>query len=143
MEEPKLNQNKNSLSPLEVERISSSYIRGIDKWYRMCAGTASNLERYENGIMYLRIDNSEKAEQSNYETALRVAERWMSYNEELREAKGFVVSVYTSGPTGFLIRFSALRGEEEVAELARQIGMASQEEKKLVNTFSGLFPSQE
>ena len=58
-----------TLSRNEVRRISSRAIRGYDKWHRMWAGIASELERYEENIMYLRIENTEKTWPSNHQTA--------------------------------------------------------------------------
>lgn len=83
-----------TLSPAEVEEISSRSIRGCDKWYRMCAGISSKLEKYEDGIMYLRIENTEIKFPSNSDTAVKFACEWIKWNEELKNAKGFVVLFY-------------------------------------------------
>ncbi|MDO8566113.1 MAG: hypothetical protein Q7S04_02950 [Candidatus Moranbacteria bacterium] len=129
------NQNRESLSQVKVKEVASRYISGCDKWYRMYAGIASNLERYESGIMYLRIENTEKTKPSSYETAVEFARKWVGYNAELKDAKGFVVSFYTSGATGFVLNGATDKGI--ASDLVQQFIRASQQEKKLVNIFSG------
>ena len=132
------NQNRESLSQVEVKEIASRYIRGFDKWYRMYAGIASNLERYESGIMYLRIENTEEIKPSNYETAVEFARKWMECNAELKDAKEFVVSFYTSGATGFVLNGATVIADRGIAsDLVQQFIRASQQEKKLVSVFSG------
>lgn len=134
----------NSLPEIKIKEISSRYILGYDKWYRMCAGISSDLERYEDGIIYLRIKNTEKINPSNDETAAHCALNWRRCNKELREAKGFVVLFYSTSITGFMVRGDALLAEKQLADdLARQFEAASRAEPRLINIFSGLFPPQE
>lgn len=53
-------KNTQTLPESKVKEISLRYISGVDKWRRMYAGMASSLERYENGIIYLKVENTEK-----------------------------------------------------------------------------------
>ncbi|MEK7070844.1 MAG: hypothetical protein AAB966_03490 [Patescibacteria group bacterium] len=131
------NENINTLSESGVEKINSSYVRSSDKWHRMCAGLASNLERYENGIIYLKIENTEKQFPSNIETARMKINGWINGNKELRQAKGFVVTFYTTKFTGIML---SLKDTDEgmVKEIAEEISSAIKYESELINVFSGL-----
>ncbi len=132
------NQNRESFSHVEVKEIASRYISRFDKWYRMYAGIASVLERYESSTMYLRIENTEKTKPSSYETAVEFARKWMEYNAELKDARKFVVSFYTSGATGFVLNGATVITERGIAnDLVQQFVRESQQEKKLVSIFSG------
>lgn len=131
------NQNIYTLSESEVKEVCSRHIRVSDKWYRMCAGLASDLERYENGIIYLKIKNTEKQHVSNYKTALQFVQHWINGNKELRQAKGFVVTFYTTKFTGIML---SLKDTDEgmVKEIAEEISSAIKYESELINVFSGL-----
>src|ERR1035437_341588 len=112
-----MNDNTQTFSESKVKEISSRYIRGVDKWRRMYAGMASNLERYENGIIYLKIENTEKRLPSNYKTALNLINCWIKFNKELSQSKGFVVSLYTTNKsTGFSIPGRDALGNEAFVE---------------------------
>ncbi|MEK7568040.1 MAG: hypothetical protein AAB498_00155 [Patescibacteria group bacterium] len=140
----KENQNAKTLSDSEVKQISSTSIRGWDKWNRMYAGIASNLEKYENDIIYLRIENTEKTFPSSYETAIRFTHSWINGNEELRQAKGFVVSFYKCKFTGFAIAGpDAVDNPDLFKTLVEKIQSASQLEKELVSIHSGLLAFRE
>lgn len=125
-----------TLSKKEVQRISSRSIRGCDKFHRMYMGIASELERYEQGIMYLRVENTEKTWPSNFETAVKFSHMWLNWNEELTYARGFVVSFYKSGTTGFAVAFS---NEGLVYERIQEVIAESKRQHKLMNIFSGVF----
>lgn len=131
-----------TLSKSEIEKIDSSYVRGVDKWRRMYAGMASNIERYEKDIIYLKIENTEKQIPSNYETALGVAKSWIEFNKALCNVKGFVVSFYTTNKsTGFSISGKVvLENEELVKDLVGK--MQVEEELTLSGIFSGLFSNK-
>ena len=148
----KNNQNNNSLSLPEIEKISSSHIHGVDKWYRMYAGIASKLERYEYGILYLRVDNTEKQLPSNYDTALKFAECWRKWNKELKSPRGFVVSFYKTQSTGFVMSFDGVENKdvenkkEAIEKLITELRKTPdepifprEEKKELIGIFSGLF----
>lgn len=140
MTSPMEKQNTGFLSDSEIKEISSRYIRGCDKWYRMYAGIASDLERYENGIIHLRIKNTENKFSSNYETAIRFARDWFNGNAELKDAKGFVVSFYKTTFTGFSMKGTDIVDNKDLLnDLVQQIRLSNQEEKELVEVFSGLF----
>lgn len=133
------NQNINSLSESEVKEISSGHIRGSDKWFRMAAGLASELKKYENGIIYLDIKNTEQRFPSNYETALKLVESWINGNKELTQVKGFVVYLYkTNRSTGFLIPFSSIEKNREAIIGDIVAKMKAEENLTLVGIFSGL-----
>lgn len=80
---------------MKVAEISYRSIKGYDKWYRMFMGIASDLEKYEDGVIYLKISNTEKHLPSSYATAIKFARHWVSWNKELASAQGFVVSFYS------------------------------------------------
>jgi len=133
-----INTSKKTLSKSEVDKIDSSYVRGVDKLRRMFAGMASNLEKYENDIIYLRIENTEKQFPSNYETALNIAKSWVGGNKELRDAKGFVVSFYSTQSTGFVFNFEDLKDEDKIKRVVEALKSAGKQKTKCVGIFSGL-----
>lgn len=138
-----INEKIVSLSLAEVEEISSRSIREHDKWYRMCAGIASNLERYENGIIYLRIDTTEKNGPSDYDLAVKFVGYWMQWNKELADSQGFVVSFYKTQATGFLVSgASILRDDNMISAIAEQMKSTIKEERKLINIFSGVLTAK-
>lgn len=131
---------KITLSQDEVERISSKSIRGYDKWFRIYAGIASELERYENNILYLRIANTEKIWPSCYETAEKFACKWRNWNEELSNAEGFVVSFYAAGTTGCTVRgIDAINIKGLLLEKIQEVIAENKTEQKLTNIFSGMY----
>jgi hypothetical protein len=75
----------------EVSAINDYYIRNMDKFWRMYAGVSSQLLFYRDGILYIEIQNSEKNILSTFNTAVAFANRWRDYNDELKNAQGFVV----------------------------------------------------
>lgn len=133
-------ESTSSLPESLVREISSRHISGHDKYYRMFAGCASNLERYENGIIYLRTENTETEKPSNLATAAQFAGEWMRGNKELKNAKGFVVSFYKTKSTGFAMHGPDIaKNKGLLNNLVKQLKSSFQEEKVLVNVFSGLF----
>ena len=140
----KENKNTKTLSDSEVKQISSRSVSGWDKLHRMYAGIASNLEKYENDIIYLRIENTEKKFPSSYETAIRFTHSWINANNELRQAKGFVVAFYKCEFTGFAIAGpDAVNNPDMFKTLVEKIQSASQLEKELVSIHSGLLALKE
>lgn len=130
-------QNRNSLSESEVQSISSRYVSGVDKFHRMFGGIASNLERYENDIIYLRIENTEKKSPSTYETAVQFTHSWINGNKELRQAKGFVVSFYKCEFTGFVLNFEDLKNEDRIKQVLEELKSSGKQKSELVSVFSG------
>ena len=132
--------NTQTFPEYKVKEISSRYISGVDKFRRMYAGMASNLERYENGIIYLKIENTEIKLLSNYETALSVAECWIKFNKELSQAKGFVVSFYKTISTGFAMTLKDMDSNKGLTDnlIKEFISAGNQKEHELINVFSGL-----
>ncbi len=126
-----------TLSKSEVEKIDSSYVRGVDKWRRMYAGIASNLERYEKDIIYLRIENTERKFPSDFVTALQIAKGWVEFNKELRNAKGFTVSFSSTKATGFVLNFDDLKGESRIREVVEELKSARKQKSEHVSIFSG------
>ena len=86
--------NPTTLPQSEIYEISSRHIRGSDKWYRMYCGLASDLKKYEDGIVTIKIENTEARFPSNFETAFRFAKEWINHNDEINQAIGFVVLFY-------------------------------------------------
>ena len=132
--------NTQTFPEYKVKEISSRYISGVDKFRRMYAGMASSLERYENGIIYLKIENTEIKLLSNYETALSVAECWIKFNKELSQAKGFVVSFYKTISTGFAMTLKDMDSNKGLTDnlIKEFISAGNQKEHELINVFSGL-----
>jgi hypothetical protein len=108
------NKNNNALDSSETKRISSRYIHGFDKNFRMWSGIGSQLERYEDDILYLRIDNTEKYLPSNDVIALQFASNWKKHNEELENAKAFVVLFYKTKSTGFAVSTQNMANQPEL-----------------------------
>jgi hypothetical protein len=129
-----------SLSKKDVQKISSRSIRGYDKFHRMFMGIASELERYAENIMYLRIENTENTWPSNYQTAVKFAHMWKNWNEELTHAEGFVVSFYKTETTGFTIEGKdAINKQGLVYERIKELIAEKRCKQKLVSIFSGVF----
>ena len=97
-----------TLTQEKIKEIRNHSVQNYDKWNRMCRGMGSELERCDDGILYLRIRNSEKFAPSTLAIARQFVESWISWNKELRDARGFVVLFYRI-QTGELINiFSGL-----------------------------------
>ena len=133
-----MNNNTQTLSKSKVKEISSRYINGVDKFRRMYAGMASSLERYENDIIYLKIENTEKRLPSNYETALSLVNCWMRFNKELSQAKGFVVSFYRTISTGFVLNFEDIKNEDKIKQVLEELKSSGKQKSELVSVFSGV-----
>src|SRR3989344_712390 len=123
------------LSKSEVKKIDSSYVRGVDKWRRMYAGVASNLERYEKDIIYLKIENTEKQFPSDYGTALKIAKSWKEFNKELRNAKGFTVSFYSTKSTGFVLNHEDIKDEDKIKQVVEELKSAGKQKSERISTF--------
>lgn len=131
-------ENIETLSLAEVEEISSRSIKACDKWYRMCAGISSKLEKYEDGIMYLRIENTETKFYSNGDTAVKFAREWMRWNEELKNTTGFVVTFYKVESTGFIMDgLTAIENKNIVWDIMQKFILESKKEKEPMCVFSG------
>lgn len=126
-------ENNKTLTDAEVSAIASRYIKNIDKLYRMYAGISSSLKSYNNGIITLEIHNSEKKKPSDFNTA--IALKWASRNIELKQAEGFVVSIYKTVSTGF-----AIPADGTNDSILQQLITELKESKptKLIGIYSGL-----
>ena len=124
----------------EIREIADRYIRGIDKFPRMFAGCASRLERYENGIIYLRIENTERAWPSNYDLAIQKAHNWVRGNVELKDAKGFVVTMFKTTFTGFAVPgVDIFANPDLIKQLVQLVKSSRNEKKELITIYSGMF----
>ena len=132
-----INKNIDTLSETTIAGISSKHIHSVDKFYRMFAGLASHLERYEKDIIYLRIENTEKKLPSNYKTALDLAKCWWIGNKELSHAKGFVVSFYGTKSTGVVFNYEELKDEGKIKQAVEELKSAGKQKSELINIFSG------
>ena len=83
-------KNNQNLTEFEVKKISERYVCSVDKWNRMYAGIASNLTRYEDDIIHIKVENTEKVKPSSFETAENIVKTWVGFNSELRKAKSWV-----------------------------------------------------
>jgi len=138
----KKENNLDSLSRAEINGINAWYIHEIDKFYRMYAGLASSLKKYEDGIVYIEIENTEKVRLSNLETAENIVESWINGNDKLRQAKGWVVYFYrTNASTGFVFSLNDAKNEDFIENVVKQI--KAKKELKLVNIFSRIFVPKE
>ena len=113
------------------------HIRHVDKWYRMCAGLSSDLKRYEDGILYLEIHNTENCLPSDDATALKMARSWVNNNPELQAAKGYVAVFFKTRFTGFMISFDAITPQTP-ADVCQGFKSAREEEPELVRICAGL-----
>jgi len=142
-------KNTTSLSASEVEKISYKTSRVLD-YYREYKkeGISSHLDRYEDGVIYLKIVNNESTFPSNYDTALKFAMEWKSINQEtLGYAKGFVVLfsqvvmtdykplVDTGWPISEKVHCSGMRLYANVLDDK----LSNWESKYLQSIFSGMF----
>jgi len=126
-----------TLSKSEVDKIDSSYVRGVDKWRRMYAGIASNLEMFEKDIIYLRIENTERKFPSDYKTALETVKTWIEFNKELCDAKGFVVSFYGTKSTGFVLNHEEQKDKNRIRKVVEELKSSIKQKSELINIFSG------
>ena len=126
------------LSRTEINKINESHIRGVDKWNRMHAGLATNLERYDNDIVHIKAENTEKVKLSNFETTEGIVKTWIQFNNELKQAKGWIVYFYkTNASTGFMVNANDLKNKNVIDGVVEQ--MNAEKELRLVNIFSGVF----
>jgi hypothetical protein len=131
----------NKLSDEEISIISKRYIHGYDKHYRMWAGISSELISYNNFIISLEINNTEKRKPSNFDTAKWSAINWASFIPELRNALGFVVTFKKSASTGFVIGVNEVNNKTLVEQLIADL--KKPQEEKLIAIYSGLLTKQE
>lgn len=134
-------KNINKLSEEEVSNISSRYIHGYDKHFRMWAGISSELISYNNFIISLEINNTEKFKPSNYDTAKWSAINWASFVPELRSARGFVVTFKKSVSTGFVIGANEVNDKALLEKLIADFKMP--QEDNLVAIHSGMLTREE
>jgi hypothetical protein len=133
-------ENNRTLTEAEVSAIASRYIKNIDKLYRMHAGISSSLKSYNNGIITLEIHNSERKKPSDFNTAIEFALKWASRNIELKQAEGFVVSIYKTISTGFAI--SANGADDSI--LQKLISeLKESKSTKLIGIYSGLLTEEQ
>lgn len=130
--------NLATLSAVEISNVNSRHIRGMDKWNRMFLGWSSDLEKYEDGIIHIKVENTEKAGLPYFEKARNIVKTWVDCNDELKQAKGWVVYFYrTSVSTGFAISFDDLKNEDVIKKVIEQ--MRGEGELQLIGVFSGVF----
>lgn len=130
---------QNKLSEEELAVINYRYTKGYDKHYRMHAGMSTILKNYEDDILYLEVQNSEKSKPSNLKTAIQFATEWSSYVKELNNAKAFVVVFYKTKSAGFSF-FLKDFDKEKTQHLIDELKSSSRGE--LVSIFSGLLPAE-
>lgn len=110
----------------------------------MFAGIASELERYENNILYLRIANTEEVWLSTQETAVKFANMWRNWNEELKHAEGYVVSFYKAESTGTVVAGNdVLRGRGLVHKKIKAMIAERKKAQKLTHIYSGVFEDED
>lgn len=133
-------ENIDILSESDLERINLNYVLGVDKWHQMYCGIASHLDRYEKGIIYLNVKNTEKKYLSNYGIALMLIKLWVNNTKEISQAKGFVVSFYRTISTGFVMTVEDMENNKELIDKLNQdfISAVKQQNNELINVFSGL-----
>jgi hypothetical protein len=125
---------------LDLAGINKRHVRGVDKWYRMYAGAASNLTSFDNGIIYLDIHVDNRLDQPLAEITRKIAESWLM-EEELRCADGYLAHIYkTERPSGGM----AVPNPGGLEALAGQLlhlvnGLAKQFSDVLITTISGSY----
>ena len=85
-----------------LSAINDRHMHAIDKMYRMFAGLSSHLLAYEEGTLTLQVHHSKRWPKDPVTTAQQLAESWIRFNPELKEAHTYMVYVHASGSeTGF------------------------------------------
>lgn len=139
------NKNIHTLSEAEIKEINSRYLNKVDKFRRCDDGIASDLERYDKDIIYLRVATTEKQGPPTYQDALNLAISWKEENPELSQAKGFVTSFYKTEMTGFDIDLKGKNKEDSIKlifQLTQKMIEANKKELELINIFAGLFSNK-
>ncbi|MBU0706308.1 hypothetical protein KJ657_03460 [Patescibacteria group bacterium] len=129
------------MNEAELKALSQEHIRHADKWYRMCAGLSSDLQRYEDGILYLEIHNTERQLPSDYATALKMARSWINGNKELSDAKGFVAVFYKTKSTGFMIG-AGEADHSKLESICQELRESQTKEPVLTAIHAGLFTEE-
>ena len=90
----------------ELKVLQKRFILGWDKWFRMCAGHASDILMYRKGIMHLEIRINGRFGFWNYgldSLAIHMVDTWRNL-PEFREARGYEVDLYFTGsPSGIAL----------------------------------------
>lgn len=123
----------------EAEELSAWNIRAWDKWYRMLAGIASRMERFQGGVIYLRIDNAETVHLSDAATALRFATQWRDHNVNLAGAVGYSVIFFRTVTTGFMVPLNGVHAMQALSETVRTLETRKVDRMLPVAIYSGLF----
>ena len=144
-------KNKTSLSKDEFNRIIARTCTELDQRYGRLSGISSSLERYENGVIYLKIVNMKTIFPSDYKTALKFAEEWRRFNsKELRCARGFVVlfaDAELNQDVSWPVENDYPPGcgpcwHDPTRKLRIHRALSDWRSEKLEEIFSGLFPEQ-
>lgn len=80
--------------PIELRRLYHTHINRAGKFFQMYAGTSSELERYEDGILHLRIRSTKEGALLK-QIVRNIAKSWR-HDPELSGATGFRAAVYRS-----------------------------------------------
>ena len=95
--------NTEAKPPRSLEEINEAHIRGIDKFYRMYAGGASNLVGFHGGYIYLEIRVDDRLSIPLEKLTRNIANSWCRQNE-LRGAVGYCALIYKSARwSGFVL----------------------------------------
>ena len=126
---------------LDLEQINHRHIHGIDKFFRMFGGAASQLLSFDDGILELEVRLDNRANRSTPAAmARKLADSWHR-EPELRSATGFLVHVYkTMRPLGFAIPASGRSKKTLMEDLVRQARKLAKEHPDiLLETVRGSF----
>jgi len=70
--------NELNLSQSEIKQLNDRHIGGVDKWFRMFMGLASEITKVEDNVIHLQVVYSNKVKRSKAEI---VARTWLKSPE--------------------------------------------------------------
>jgi len=109
-------KNEITLSNQEVASINKRHISGVDKWFRMLMGCASEIVKIEKGVIYLDIIYSENASRKPEV----IAKSWLMAGNKtlLNNARVMVVKEYLSkGRPGHFMKTNDLNSKKKQEQL--------------------------
>jgi len=102
---------------LDLKDLNRRHVSSIDKFYRMCAGTGSEITAFEDGTIYLAITVDDRQQAPFDEIAHKIARSWL-HEQELKNASRYVAVIFqTDGRLGALVN----PGKKTPGELADEV----------------------
>lgn len=130
------------------DKIVNHQVHNVDKFYRMFSGLSSMLDDYADSTIYLTIHKNSKWKKDNPTTARQLANSWRNFNEELKDAEKYQVTIiHDETPTGFIMdiedlnKSSAFEKIREFIKSTPQNTSVNSQSEGLV--YTGYFDDQE